>query len=32
MLIKGFGVFGEGGFKLLPKPTTQQITQDSVPY
>jgi hypothetical protein len=32
MLITGFGVFGDGGFKLLPPPTAKQITNDSIPY
>ena len=32
--IKGFGVFGDGGFKLLPNiiPTAKQITNDSIKY
>jgi hypothetical protein len=34
LLIKGFGVFGDGGFKLLPNtvPTAKQITGDSIEF
>ena len=34
LLIKGFGVFGDGGFRLLPNiiPTAKQITGDSIQY
>jgi len=34
LLIKGFGVFGDGGFRLLPSiiPTAKQITGDSIQY
>jgi hypothetical protein len=34
LLIKGFGVFGDGGFRLLPNivPTAKQITHDEIRY
>jgi hypothetical protein len=34
LVIKGFGTFGDGGFKLLPNivPTAKQITGDSIEY
>lgn len=34
LVITGFGVFGDGGFKLLPNitPTAKQITNDSIEY
>jgi hypothetical protein len=32
MVVLGYGVFGEGGFKLLPKPTAKQITGDSIQF
>jgi len=34
LLINGFGVFGDGGFKLLPNivPTAKQITGDSIEF
>jgi hypothetical protein len=34
LVIKGFGTFGDGGFKLLPNvvPTAKQITGDSIEF
>jgi|SRR5215471_12104615 len=32
MVIMGWGVFGEGGFKLVPKLTAKQITDDSIQF